>query len=374
MSQEELNMNQGQQEQGTDRKKPENLPVISSQRELNENLRKYYTPDRYNLLVPPAMNFSSPYHKVALVPVFCDTRVDNRGNGKDIWKPGDSEEFTFHMSFLNKLAGTANLIWTDSRSIVYEKSEEDKLPERIEHQVKWMIQKPDGSWRYGVSIGRYNYHTDKKRFKHQKQVDRRREFAETLAESNAKTRAIFEALDGIYRQYKLEDLSKPFVVPRVVEDYRDLIGDDPEAKRMYLAHIFKQSDRISGRLEEPVNQSDEQKETHQQIEQPKSDEQPQAGYDIPDANYYEDAPAEQPQAPGPETPEMKKQAFVKQWNDLGEKDRVENIVSLMKQKNYRTQSGKVPPDKESQIKLAWYLYNLPDPGAQQKEPWEDVGL
>jgi hypothetical protein len=355
-----------EQKEQKEKKPTENLPVVSSQRELNDALKKYFTPDKYNLLVPPAMNFSSPYHRVALVPVFCDTAVDEYGNGRDIWKPGDSKEYTFHLAFLNKLAGTSNLIWTDSRVLVYEKSEEDGRVERIEHQVKWTVQKPDGSWRHGTTVGHYNYKEDQNRFsKRPKQVERRRNFASSLAESNAKTRAIFEALDGIYRQYSMEDLKKPFLVPRVVEDYRDLIGDDPEAKRMYLAHIFKQADKLSG-VSPSATES-------KQIEAPA--EQPQVNYEIPDAAYSEPEPA----VPERElTIEEKKEVFKNEWANLGEKDRVEAIVELMGKKNYRTKDGKVPANKKEQLQLAWYLSNLPDARGQEekkeKEPWQDVAI
>lgn len=358
-----------------EKKKQSNLPVVSSQEELTETLRKSYTPDKFNLLVPPAMNFSSPYHKVALVPVWVDTTVDDKyHNGREIWSPDGGKSFTFHLTLLNKLAGTANIIWKNSQQLKREVDPDDKRTTFIEHQVEWSVQKPDGSWRHGKTVGYYNYQEDKQRFSRRPaQVESRRNFSGQMAESNAKTRAIFEALDGISRQYTKEELKKPFLVPRVVEDYRDLIGDDPQARRMYLAHVFGMSDKLSGpeQIEAPAE------------EKPKGEQRGDPSY-IPDAEYTngipEPPPSEEPGIPQAPPPEIgiaadAKAKFKAMWDGLNEKDRVEGIVALMGQKNYRLEGGKLPQGKEEQIKFAYYLYNLPNPEPRrEKMPWDDISM
>lgn len=225
----------------------DNLPVVKSMQELRQAL-SLFPSDQYNVLMPGAMNFGSPLFKVAFEVVVINPVVDDRFNGVDIYSVDRGQTYTFHTKALNKIAAAANIVWTSSETVRIEYENEGSDAGRItrvEHAVSFSIKRANGATRTGVSVGYYNYAEDKARFKAD-QANSRRHFAVQLAEANAKLRGIFDALDQLPRQFTKEQMAKPFIVPCVVEDVTDLIRNDPEAKSLYMAHLFGATEALYG--------------------------------------------------------------------------------------------------------------------------------
>ncbi|MCI0560927.1 MAG: hypothetical protein MN733_20775, partial [Nitrososphaera sp.] len=218
------------------------LPVVKSQQELTTALDKLK--QHFIVLVPAQMNFSSPLHKVALEAVQLDPTVDPKKNGIDIYSPDGNDRYTLHYKAANKIAGAANINWTKSL-IVNRNTGTDGRVIFVEHVVHWEVKRPNGSVKRGATTGFYRYEEDKARLK-EAQVQSRRRFAEAQAESNAKLRAIFEALEMLPRSFSLDEIKKPFLVPCVIEDLNELAKDDPEIKRMIVANSLGIMDQVYG--------------------------------------------------------------------------------------------------------------------------------
>ena len=222
----------------------EQLPAVKNQVELNLALNKLR--QTFNVLVPAQMNFSSPMHKVALEAVQLDATVDSKKNGIDIYSPDGSDKFTLHYKAANKIAGAAGINWTKSYAAKRDVGPDGRVI-FIEHVVEWEVKKINGSTKKGVTTGHYRYEEDKAKLAaNPKQIETRRRFAEGLAESNAKLRAIFEALEQLPRHFSLEELRKPFLVPCVVEDINELAKDDPEIRKMIVANALGIVDQVFG--------------------------------------------------------------------------------------------------------------------------------
>jgi hypothetical protein len=223
----------------------ETLPTVKSQTELNQALQNLK--QHFNVLVPAQMNFSSPLHKVALEAVQLDPTVDGKKNGIDIYSPDGTDKYTLHYKAANKIAGAAGINWTKSYAAKRETGDDGRVI-YVEHVVEYEVKKTNGSTKKGVMTGHYRYEEDKARFSaNPKQIETRRRFAEGLAESNAKLRAIFEALEQLPRSFTLDEIKKPFLVPCVVEDINELAKDDPEIRRMIAANSLGILDKIYGK-------------------------------------------------------------------------------------------------------------------------------
>ena len=223
----------------------ETLPTVKNQTELNNALQSLK--QHFNVLVPAQMNFSSPMHKVALEAVQLDPSVDNKKNGIDIYSPDGTDKYTLHYKAANKIAGAAGINWTKSYAAKRETGDDGRVI-YVEHVVEYEVKKTNGSTKKGVMTGHYRYEEDKAKFSaNPKQIESRRRFAEGLAESNAKLRAIFEALEQLPRSFSLDEIKKPFLVPCVVEDINELAKNDPEIRRMIAANSLGILDKIYGK-------------------------------------------------------------------------------------------------------------------------------
>jgi hypothetical protein len=193
------------------------------------------------------------------------------------------------------------------------------------------VRRPNGGTRRGCTTGYYKFEEDKKRLP-EKQVESRRRFAEQLAESNAKIRAIFEALEQLPRHFTLDEIRKPFLVPCVVEDLSDMVKDDPEARRMLLAHSLGITDAVYG---------------------------PRA-----DARAVGAAVAEVVEEKPGETLDKRVRSPII--------ERLAEIEKLIVAKGFTPKVGAKSPENltaEEQAAYLWHLYSLPD--RQLSLPWEE---
>jgi hypothetical protein len=320
----------------------ETLPTVKNQAELNTALQSLK--QHFNVLVPAQMNFSSPMHKVALEAVQLDATVDAKGNGIDIFKPAGSPGYTLHYKAANKIGGAAGIIWTKSEVAKRETGKDGRVT-YVEFVVGWEVKKTNGSIKKGLTTGYYRYEEDSAKLSPE-QVNARRRFAEGLAESNAKLRAIFEALEQLPRSFSIEEIKKPFLVPCVVEDINELAKDDPEIRKMIVANALGITDKVYGEKSQK-----------------------------PDMNLIHNATAEvieehTPIAPIQESPEEK---FRREMREKSTDEREKKLAELLKQKGQAFPVGAVfgTLTIERQLDALWYFNGLPDaPPKPAALPWE----
>jgi len=312
-----------------------NLPKVKSQEELHQALVQYR--DQFNILIPPAMNFSSSLHAVALEPVFIDNTVDNFHNGPDIYSVDGGKSFTLHTRAANKIAAAAGIRWLRSE-IKNRETDDDGRTTFIEHTVTWSIARPNGSVRQGEATGTYKMAEDKVRF-NTKQAESRRHFAEGLAESNAKLRAIYDALDQLPRSMTRQDYAKPFIVPCVVDNFMDLVKDDPEMKRMMIAAKLGIQGQIYG-----------------------DEHRPKAV--VAQAEVVNDPPPETAAATttasptAPPSPDDKEAFTVFYRTRFVKEDLIGMIVSLIRDTAYAVAPGTTKPEDMDVVTLVEYLRHL----------------
>jgi hypothetical protein len=325
------------------------LPSVKSQDQLKTALQ-LFSPEKFNILVPAAMNFSSPLHKVAFELVFINPEVDAKNNGPDIYSVDGGRTFTFHAKAANKIAGAAGINWLESKAEKVNHGDDGRITS-VEHRVAWSIKRPNGTMRGGVSTGYYNHAEDKARFG-KDQVESRRHFALQLAESNAKYRGIFDALDMLPRQFRREEFAKPFLVPCVIEDIGDLIKDDPEARRMVVAHAMGIVDRIYG----PADQ-----------QQTKIDPNLVAGVK---AEVVDEG------ARGEPVLDVKtEEGFKAYWLQKSTDEREVELKRLLKEKDVKFPVGHIFGEMAitKQIDALWYYASLAGPKKAEPLPWEKGG-
>lgn len=327
----------------------EQLPAVKNQEQLSQALGRLK--DTFNLLVPAQMNFSSPLHKVSLEAVQLDPKIDDKGNGVDFYRPGKSGGFTLHYKAINKLAAASGVQLTNGR-IVKREVDKDGRTTYVEYSIQWSVKRVNGSIRQGESTGTYKWE-EERRGPNLNMAEQARRFAEQRAESNAKVRAFFEALDMLPRSFNPAEMAKPFLVPCVVEDLTDLIRDDPEAKRMVLAHSLGMTGEVFG----PVQQQ--------------APALPPA--EIQQAEVVETSrPAQAPVNVQTGEVRMSEADYKAQWFAAPEKERLEQIATLVKAKGYTPKEGSKPPSElpaASQVQYLWFLYSLADK-TEQAMPWE----
>lgn len=336
----------------------EQLPAVKNQVELNQALDKLR--QTFNVLVPAQMNFSSPMHKVALEAVQLDANVDSSKNGIDVYSPDGSDKYTLHYKAANKIAGAAGINWTRSYAAKREVGDDGRVI-YVEHVVEWEVKKINGSTKRGVTTGHYRFEEDKAKFSNRpKQIETRRRFAEGLAESNAKLRAIFEALEQLPRHFTLEEIRKPFLIPCVVEDLNELAKDDPEIRRMIAANALGIMDQVYG-----PGSGKQQSKT--------------------DANLITTARAEviddkstSGQTAGAAEPviDLKTEAGFKQyWTPKSTGDRDTELKRLLVEKAVQFPAGTIFGEMAiaRQVDALWYYTNLPTPSQSAPLPWEKGG-
>jgi len=182
-------------------------------------------------LFPETVQFTDPALKFGAALVSVNTQLDSYGNNRDIYK-NESGGYCLHLSKINEIGQQAGLQIIDSR-ILERKVDDQGRVTYISHQVKWRLKSIDGSIKEGVATGKYDYYNDVAT-KKPGQVNSRRKHAEALAESNALTRAYNKAIAKLPQSFTLQELSKPFLVPYVLEDRDALISQLPAEDQMAI--------------------------------------------------------------------------------------------------------------------------------------------
>lgn len=248
--------------------KMQNLPpnitgqglMVRTQEDLHSMVHAAFTPDRFNVLVPKALNFG-PGIKVAIQMVELDADIDQDSKrSKDFWTI-DNKEFIISANGIRKIASAANIRWDPEQCRVEDAhyNEKNELV-RLRYKAVCRVITSLGNTKIGIGTYEYNYANDLKdaRFREKEkkgnkwvatdrvkwnQVNQRRQFAVQLAESGAKARAIYDALGILERTFKKEDISKPFIIPQAIDD---IDYNDPEIRRMAAARSLGIQDELYG--------------------------------------------------------------------------------------------------------------------------------
>jgi len=348
----------------------ENLPVIKSGDNLNALVHRVFTPDKFNVLVPKAMNIS-PVVKVAIQAVELDNNSDLKKN-KDFWGFYDSDEAIFKARAIRKLSAAANVKFDYQKTgIIKEEYDKAGRPTRIRTKAQCFALDSLGNMRIGTGEYEYNYSNDLndprfKKYDRQRkcktneidydQINRRRQIADRLAITGAKKIAFFECI-GIDSSISKSDIGKPFIVPCVVDD---IDYNDPGVKRLIAERALGATQDTYGKNSvdadyEIVKEGKVDTSTGEVKTNTQEDDSPQPG---PTKESASEPPPEMPEDPTPD----KRQLFESDWKGASGAERAQKISELAKKVNYditknRNGTTVAPPEEwNDKTQMNWLLY------------------
>lgn len=340
-----------------------NLPVIRNNQELHALVHQVFTPDKFNVLVPMAMNIS-PNVRVAILVVQLDDNPDLKKN-KHFWSI-DNEEAIFSAKAIRKLAANSGVIFTPNLTkITEEKYDKEGKPVLIRAVAHCTVINSLGNRHEGDGEYTYNYANDLEdtrfRIKEKRdnkwvptdkvnwgQVNQRRQFADRLALTGAKKIAYFNCL-GIDNSISVKDIGKPFVIPCVVEniDY-----DDPYVKKLVADRAIGATSEVYGKG--AIN-------TYYEVVPDEAEK--------PVTEQTQPAQAETTEPPpiveaAPDESAMKRAAYKKDIEQMTSGDRAANIIELasltktaIPKIDQTTKKPIVPPDKwENSTQVSWLMH------------------
>ena len=272
-------------------------------------------------LFPETVSFNQSELKYGVAIVSVDTKVDDKGNNRDIYRT--SNGYALHLNKLNEIAQTADIRIIDSR-ISERQVDENGRVTLVIHTIKWELKSVDGSVKSGEATGKYDYYADQAS-KSENQTKERRKHAEALAESNARVRAFNMASLKLQNSYTLEELKKPFLIPFVIEDKNELLKDLPldiqiDLKKQVAMKRLGLVDTMY-----PASQT-------KQIED--------ASYDEVDKTTGEIKPTAKPDPKTGVTAAEENHINAETFREASQAERTEKILNLVKIKEFKTPTGK----------------------------------
>ncbi len=349
----------------------------------------------YNVLYPSVQQFEiSPLQQVSIEVVKIDPNPDN----KEVFKV-TKDQFGLTKVALQKLAHTAGIIFDPERS---RRMDDGRNLRRIVFSATGALRKPDGSWitmngskevdldvieretrarlddegksgklfewdpkEQGKKIF-YKYGTPECNTK----IDRElrncmiqiEKHKHALAETGAYNRVI-RAILAIKPTYTLQELSKPFVVPRVTVNPKVILSD-PKLKQEFMRSALTTNiNDIFGRPEQAPIQSIPEQTTEM------DEEKELVGHLV--GKTIEQATVASIQEAVVVKDQVTEAEFKESWTKATPAERVIKIDELIKLKNYAPKEGSVAPSalsSENQVKYLWFLTNLPDPEKKAEPP------
>lgn len=250
---------------------------------VNENNKTY------NIYIPPQPIYRNG---LALSPVIVKIETDFQENeffNTDLWT-FDKKRYVLSKNGLNKIASATGVTFPRSRMVDRIIDEETGRVTFIKHEVMWQRQTPEGILLQGTTTGEYNYYEDFAKLRYKKdvvvngkiikkagepimeQIEQRRRFAGSLAETNAKIRGLQEAIPELPKNFTLEELKKPLILFRIVVDVSEIFKSTPELMQVYNAKLLGLADIIYApptTLSNQVLIQNSDKLYHESIEAPK---------------------------------------------------------------------------------------------------------
>jgi len=335
------------------------FPRVSDNNALQlfiEEVKKVMIP-----LVPELYVFTKPELKIGFQKVSVNIE-------KDTYLV-DGGKYSLHLNKLSEIAQAAGLIITDSKELLREKDESGRAT-LIKHQVAWEMKSIDGSVKSGVATGEYNYLEDCARFVYKAdevkngktiakkgelktaQINKRRTYGGSLAESNAMSRAISKALTKLQQSFTKEELSKPFLIPCVITDFTDILKQHPDLEKLYISQQLGILQSAPLPIVE-IKQQAVVTEIKETLPEPKKE--------IEEAQTVEEKPKDN--FPPGTSDEEKAKITAETFRESKQPERTAEVERLVKLKNYK----RANPDKkiegysiDKQVELIESLLLLPD--------------
>jgi len=326
----------------------QNLPAVRDNQALAQVIQQ--VKEQSNSLIPEMLNFVKPDIKLGFQLISVDTNLpdetynikDTTGawvkkskkalSNNDIYSV-DGGKFALHLKKLNEIAQGAGLRIIDSKILMREVDAEGRAT-FIKHQVRWEMKQIDGSTKVGVATGEYNYQEDMQRFfkasqtaDDNKQIQKRRNYAGALAESNAVSRAIQQALPKLKASYKIEELKKPFLVPCVIQDVTEMLNEHPDLKRAYIAQQLGLTNFLFPQPTQPSIELEEKQQLTLKPQEPKKE----VAEEIKDAVMVEQPQAEESKEEAQELPDFELEATISEWEQASQEDRATFILKKAKE-------------------------------------------
>ncbi|UCE67375.1 MAG: hypothetical protein JSU85_05000 [Candidatus Zixiibacteriota bacterium] len=332
------------------------LPVIKTNQELVAKVHDVFTPDKFVVLVPKAMNIGENV-KIAIQIVDTDDTKDLRKN-RDFWGFPTGDDAIMSANLINKLTAKANCRFTPNLTGVVEaKYDNEERPLRVRAQAHCTAIDSLGNLREGFGEYEYNYHEDlaNTSLKPEQRAQRRR-FAVQNTITGAKKRAFFEC-QGIDRSITKNDIGKPFVVACVVDDidYNDPSVKQAIALRSIGAQAITYGQDKAIKADYSIEDEGKGNGQAQEAPQTESQETEAAPEETP-----EDPPA--PEAEEERSPEQLRDAFHDQYLHTTSEERAKKIRSLAAKINHDiTVSAKgkrlaAPEEWEGGLQMKWLMW------------------
>lgn len=281
-------------------------------------------------LFPETVQFNDPALKFVAALVTVDTKLDQYGSNKDVYK-NESGGFCLHLSKINEISQHAGIQITDSKILERKVDEQGKVV-FISHQVRGKMKYVDGSIKEDVATGKYDYYRDKEKYVKRDgteitgMINSRRSHAEALAESNAKTRLYNKLNFKLPSSFTLDELKKPFLIPCVIEDKDELLKDLPVEDQIALKKELAR--KRLGLVDQLYSPPQVNKASLPEAKKETEDE------NVTDANFT-DIPQEQNRP----TPEEQNKIIAEEYRSVLQKERTDKILNLVKINNYTDPNG-----------------------------------
>lgn len=216
------------------------------------------------ILFPPAGLFDNGY-VMAVIEVWLDTNLPEGAFATtDLWS-FNKKDWVLTKHGLDKISRSAGIKFTDTRPILKETDPDTKRATYVKHQVWYQRLSTTGAFENGTATGEYSYYEDVARLRYKKdvvyngktvskkgdpileQIEKRRNYSGSLAESNAKIRAFAEAISELPKSFNIEELKKkPIVVAQTIVDIEGLLRGNPELQQAYAVKMLGLGDMVYG--------------------------------------------------------------------------------------------------------------------------------
>lgn len=344
------------------------LPLVQDNNSLSTFLRgveKIMIP-----LVPEMLNFVKPELKLGFEKI-------NVVKDRDAyWVDGG---YALKLTKLNEIAVAAGIQISCGRNPINTYDESGRIT-NVKHYVEWTYRNIDGSTKRGEISGEYNYFEDVQKFTAKEDkikdkkvilkkgeinwnaINQRRAKAGQLAESNAIYRAINKALPKLRGTYTEAELSKPFLVPCVIEDPTDMLAKYPDLEKEYI----KAKLGIAGK----IYADPQQVESVPKVEKPevKPEVKPE-NKNVEDAKIIVESGKGQGESeednffpPGMVDIDERARFYADQFKDSPQPERTKILNNLLLKKNYQRKAATSIDtySVEKQIEFIVMLWKLPD--------------
>lgn len=226
--------------------------VIKTKIEFQEFL---FCAKENNVLLMPEINFETDFVSLQISELPICTYFNNPELfNDDLWS-GDGLNFFFTKRLLDKIAITGGVQFTDSALCLREVGE-DRRVVYLKHKIRYEYRASSAEIVSSVVTGEYSYQEDLRTIVYKNDVfanslllhlkgepvvnliERRRSSSGSVAEANAKRKALTEVFPRLKKPFSLDELKQPLFVGKIVFDKESILKINPEFKKAYIAKML----------------------------------------------------------------------------------------------------------------------------------------